>query len=151
MKQFLIDGNNLLFKIKKLDKLVKKDRQSAREKLAFMIDDYFSAKGNSVIIYFDGYENVQIKVTKAKIIYAENQNADSKIKRQIESSKNPKNLVIVSSDIKDIIDYAKKFGCEILSSEKFSELLTSHFNKSNGDEKLRAGISVSESKKWFNI
>ncbi len=151
MKQFLIDGNNLLFKIKKLEKLMKRDKQAAREKLAYMIDDYFIKKGDAVTIHFDGFENVKINLSKAKIIYAQNENADSMIKRQIESSKNPRNLVVVSSDVKDIVHYAKKFGCEILSSEKFSAMLSSYLNKIPGDEKSNAGISLNESKKMFDL
>ncbi|MHB1688101.1 MAG: NYN domain-containing protein [Ignavibacteriaceae bacterium] len=151
MKNYFIDGNNLIFKIKYLEKLARRDKQSAREKLAFMIDNYFIGKGIEVTLHFDGYENLPIKLSKVKIEYSRNDNADTKIKRQIDLSKNPRNLIVVTSDIKDIVKYAQKYGCEVLSSEKFSKLLQDYSNKNNGDEKSEAKISIDESKKWFNV
>ncbi len=151
MKHYIIDGNNLIYKIKKFEKLVKSDNQNVREKLSFMIENYFNQKNVSITICFDGYENLPIKLNKVKIIYSENDSADNKIRSQIDAAKNKRNLVIISSDVKDIIRYAEKNGCTILASEQFAELLNNYSNKNISDEKENRGISVSEVKKMFNV
>lgn len=151
MKHYIIDGNNLIYKIKKLEKLVKSDNQNVREKLSFMIENYFIQKNVSITIYFDGYENLPIKLNKVKIIYSEKDTADNKIRLQIDAAKNKRNLVVISSDVKDIIRYAEKNGCSILASEQFAELLNSYSNRNISDEKENSGISVSEIKKIFNV
>jgi predicted RNA-binding protein with PIN domain len=55
MKQYIIDGNNLIGKIPSLNILQKKDKQGSREKLAFMVDNYFSQKNAKVFLHFDGH------------------------------------------------------------------------------------------------
>ncbi len=44
MLHYIIDGNNLIGKIKRFSSLQKKDKQTAREKLAFYVDRYFIFK-----------------------------------------------------------------------------------------------------------
>ncbi len=151
MKHYIIDGNNLIYKIKKFEKLVKSDNQNVREKLAYMIENYFNQKNVSITICFDGFENLPIKLNKVKIIYSEKDTADNIIRSQIDSEKNKKNLVVISSDVKDIVRYAEKNGCTILASGKFAGLLDSYSNKNITDEKENSGISDSEIKKLFNV
>ena len=151
MKHYIIDGNNLLYKIKKFKKLVKSDNQNVREKLSYMIENYFNQANVSITICFDGFENLPIKLNKAKIIYSEKDSADNIIRSQIDSAKNKRNLVVISSDVKDIIRYAEKNGCLILASEKFAEMLNNFSNKNTSDEKENSGISDSEIKIMFNV
>ena len=49
MRHFIIDGNNLMGKIPSLYKLQKKDGQSSREKLAFILESYFMNKKNNKV------------------------------------------------------------------------------------------------------
>ena len=44
MKHFIIDGNNVIGKIKFLKSIQKSNKQQSRRKLAFLIDNYFHAK-----------------------------------------------------------------------------------------------------------
>ena len=46
MRHYVIDGNNLIGKIGSLHKLQNKDKQGSREKLAFILERYFSGKNN---------------------------------------------------------------------------------------------------------
>ncbi len=98
MKHFIIDGNNLIGKISLLKVLQKKNKQGSREKLAFLIDKYFSSKNAKVSLHFDGFPKNPIKILNAKIHYSNSSTADEKIKQEISVSKNPKNIIVVSSD-----------------------------------------------------
>ena len=56
MKQHIIDGNNLIGKIGSLSKLQKRDKQSAREQVAFLIQKYFRDK--KVNVSYDSTETL---------------------------------------------------------------------------------------------
>ena len=76
MKQYIIDGNNLIGKIPSLKSVQKKDKQGSREKLAFMIDNYFNQKNAKVFLHFDGYPKESIRINNASVVYSENLTAD---------------------------------------------------------------------------
>lgn len=127
MKTYLIDGNNLIFKIDELKRLQKSDKQKAREKLVFLIEDYFINKKHKVKIFFDGFEARKINSNISKIIYSNAKPADYYIKEEIENARNPKNLIVISSDI-EIQSKARVCSAEIINSEIFANEL---LNKNN--------------------
>ncbi len=131
MKHYIIDGNNLIGKINSLHKMQQKDKQHSREKLAFMIDNYFHDKKVKVTIHFDGFENLPIKLTHAKIVYSDGKTADDKIKNQIEFANNRKNIVVITSD-NNIQQFARVCSCSIIKSEEFARTIQS---KKQDDEK----------------
>ena len=131
MKHYLIDGNNLIGKIIFLHKLQQKDKQRSREKLAFMIDNFFHEKRAKITIHFDGFKNLPIKLNQAKIVYSDNKSADDKIKNQIELAENRKNLVVITSD-NNIQEFARVCSCLIIKSEEFARTIQS---KKQDDEK----------------
>lgn len=131
MKHYIIDGNNLIGKINFLHKIQQKDKQHSREKLAFMIDNYFHEKNAKVTIHFDGFKNLPIKLNQAKIIYSDSKSADDMIKNQIELANNRKNLVVITSD-NNIQEFARVCSCLIIKSEEFARTILS---KKQDDEK----------------
>jgi len=122
MKQYVIDGNNVIGKIKKLKNLRQKDKQTSREKLVFMVDNFLRNKKVKCTIHFDGFGQTPVKSTLSKIIYSNDKTADEKIKIQIEQTKNRKNLIVVTSD-NNIRDFAKVCSCEILKSSDFGRMI----------------------------
>ena len=52
MKTYMIDGNNLIGKIKFLNQLQLKEKQSSREKLVFIVDNFFTGKNIKVLLFF---------------------------------------------------------------------------------------------------
>jgi len=131
MNHYIIDGNNLIGKINFLHKIQQKDKQHSREKLAFMIDNYFHEKNAKVTIHFDGFKNLPIKLNQAKIIYSDSKSADDMIKNQIELANNRKNLVVITSD-NNIQEFARVCSCLIIKSEEFAKTIRS---KKQDDEK----------------
>jgi predicted RNA-binding protein with PIN domain len=149
MKSFLIDGNNLIGKIRTIKNIQSKDKQLSRERLVMLIEKYFNKRKGKVYLHFDGFQNSPLNLSKGKIIYSEKSKADKKIKEQIELSKNRKNLIVISSD-HEIQNFAKVCSCDILSSEDFSKELTSRKTINEEENRIKEINDIEEFKKLFN-
>ena len=150
MIKYIIDGNNLIGKIKSIQNLQKTEKQTAREKLAFLIEDYFRNKNFKVSLHFDGYPNLPINISFTKIIYSRVKTADEKIKDEISASKNPKNLVVITSD-NNLKEFARVCSCTIISSEEFSAELTRRSEKNDEEERIKSMNDVEEFKRLFKV
>lgn len=149
MKEYLIDGNNLIHKVKNLSLLQGKDPQSAREKLAFRLETYFSSKNVRVFLFFDGFENLPIRTNKIKIIYSETRTADEKIRGKIENAANSKNIVAVSSD-DEVKKLAQACAATTLNSEDFAKIIFSSDEEDEEEKRIR-DIDNDEFKKLFGV
>jgi len=118
MKEYLIDGNNLIGKVPFLQSLQKRNKESARERLIFIIERYFHTRNIKVKVYFDGYANIAIKPDKVTIKYSNSKSADEIMKNDIGTARNPRNLVVVSSD-NEIAGFSRVCAAESVLSEKF--------------------------------
>ncbi len=149
MKIFIIDGNNVIGKDKQLMKIQKKDRQIVREKLAMMLDNNYQTSRNKIFLHYDGFENLQIKTSKIKIIYSNKKTADDMIRKQIENSDNPKNITLVTSDT-SLIEFAKACRSSIIFSEEY----LSNLKRSKPDEeknKIDSINNIDEFKRIFGV
>ena len=149
VKQYIIDGNNLIGKIASIWNLQKKDKQASREKLAFVVDRYFHQKKLNVSLHFDGHKNETIKTTNARINYSGNKTADELIKNEIMNAKNPRTICVVSSD-HNIMEFARVCGCVVKKSEKFASEL-SRKEETEDEQKKIDGIDDSEIRKLFGV
>lgn len=148
MKHYIIDGNNLLGKIPAIKKLQKSNKQASREKLAFLLGRYFSKSRNSVTLHFDGHLKETIKVSGIKIKFSGSKTADDKIKIEIERSKNPKNIIVVTSD-NNVAEFARVCSCQVIKSEDFTKNLFT-LNSSDDEQSRIDQINNSEEfKKLF--
>ena len=150
MKHFIIDGNNLIGKINSLLRLQKKDKKQSRVKLAYLIDNYFQGKNAKVTIHFDGYEQQVIRLINCNIFYSQNQTADEKIKQQIESSKNTKNIIVVTSD-NNLSEFARVCSCSVIKSEEFAYKLHKKDIDDESDRIKGMSNDVDEFKRLFGI
>lgn len=132
MRIYFIDGNNLIGKIPSLQKKLKSNKIFVREQLVIQIDRAFGNSPNKVTLFFDGFLNGMINSSKAKIVYSDSKPADLVIKDEIDRSKNPRNIIVVSSD-HEVINYGKKSCCDTMSSEDF---IARFFSKGNDKEEL---------------
>ena len=149
MKHYIIDGNNLLHKIRNLEAMLKKDKQAPREKLAFMIERFSGGKNIKVSLHFDGFENLSIKTEKIKIFYSNQKTADENIRNEIESVKNRRNLIVVSSD-DALKEFAKKCGCETILSEEFASQIKSKDDSDEEDKRIESINNDEYFKKLFS-
>jgi len=148
MKKYIIDGNNLIGKIKTLFSLQQKDKNQSRKNLIKILDKYFVNLNANVSLHFDGFENDPIHSAKMKILYSNNNSADTEIIKEIDNSKNPKLLTVVSSDSK-ILNYAKVNSCSVIKCEDFAKTIST--KKNNTEEVIIKSINESEIKKMFGV
>jgi len=149
MLTYIIDGNNLIGKISSLMNLQKKDKQASREKLAHVLDRYFTNKKANVTLHFDGHPNSKINALKMKIVYSENQTADDKIKKQISQFKSPRNLIVITSD-SNLAQFAKVCSCNVNSSDDFAvEINNGSDNNIDEQSIIDSMNNVDEFKKLF--
>ena len=142
----MIDGNNLIGKISYLYKLGKKDKQATREKLVLLLERYFHGSKNKVFIHFDGFPGDAIRTHKTRIIYSERKTADDTIRRDIELSDNPRNIILVTSD-HSLAEFARVCSSKVISSEEFSSVLQKQ--GSDSEEQRIKSIDIDEIKKMF--
>jgi predicted RNA-binding protein with PIN domain len=135
MHHYIIDGNNLIGKIKTLQLLQKRDQQSSREGLVNLINRYFAGKKVKLSLHLDGFSKTPLHLSKGKINYSDNYSADYFIRKEIENSKNPKLLILVSSD-RSLINFARVCSCSILTSENFKTEMEKGLEKNEEAEKL---------------
>jgi len=150
MKKYIIDGNNLIGKIKLLSNLQKKDKQASREKLEHLVDRYFANKKIEVILNFDGFANQKINTSKLKLFYSDNRSADEKIKKQIETETNKRNIIVISSD-NNVREFAKVCGCEVILSEDFGKEITKSQNVDDEESRIKAMDDIDTFKKIFGV
>ncbi len=149
MQKFIIDGNNLIGKIKELYRLQQKDKQAARERLAIIIERYFSRKKVKISLHFDGFQNTPIKISCAKIYYSDNKTADEKIKAEISASKNPRNLTLITSD-NNLKEFARVCSASVISSDEFAAEIKKGKDRDEEEIRIKSINDVEEFKKIFN-
>lgn len=147
MKQYLIDGNNVIGKDPELKSVQNRDPQASREKLAFKLDRFFSKKKFKVHLHFDGHSKEPIRTSKIRIHYSDNKTADEKIREQIEFAKNPKNLIVVTSD-RALSEFAKVCSCQVKPSEALLRQIETE-SATEKEEEIIKEISIDEIKKIF--
>lgn len=138
-------------KIPSLKNKIKNDKIYAREQLVVQLDRAFGNSNNKVTLFLDGFMNDLIRSSKMAIVYSDARPADLVIKDEIDRSKNPRNIIVVSSD-HEVINYGKKCCCETMTSEDF---IARFFSKGNEKEELEKikdlEKQTDEFKKLFGI
>ena len=147
MLQYLIDGNNLIWKIPELKKLQKNEseRTAAREKLLYKLQRHFAGKKVQVTVFFDGAPHAKLGGA-VKTKYSYERKADELILEAIDALKTKHTATIVSSD-RGITDYAKVNGCKIIKSEQFAETLA---KKGTGENKEEIAKNM-QNEDWESI
>jgi len=151
MKTFLIDGNNLIGKIKILFAVQQKDKQASREQLVFLLEKYFKNQKNKGIVYFDGFQSTAIASNYLKIKYSQSQTADDIIREDISHAKNSKNLIVITSD-SALSNFAQACSCEVIKSEVYyAHYLQSKTNESESGIIDKLNNRTDEFKKLFGV
>lgn len=118
MNYYIIDGNNLIGRIKSLQQLQKKDKQASCENLIYFLNRHFAGKKVKLSLHFDGHPNLPLSISKGKITYSFNQQSDNFIRQEIENSLNPRLIILVTSD-HSLMNFGKVCGCKVISSDDF--------------------------------
>lgn len=124
LRIFLIDGYNLLHRIEEFAGSAKDSLEDRRERLLRRLVGLSAARKIRLRVVFDGarchasrshFHGLAVNFVPPP--------ADSFIRGIIEKNERNRNLVVVSSDRKDIGSYARLHGLEWMTSEQFWEWL----------------------------
>lgn len=144
--QFIIDGYNLIKRTPQSSRVSKYpkfgDQNDSLENLRSALIRLIKAHRpcgkitNRITIVFDARDQSVADTYKEDqgigIIFSKN--ADDKIKRLVQESKNPKNVVVVTDD-KDIQFYIKQYNAQVRSTEEFFKKFSSADTKVSPDDK----------------
>lgn len=136
MLHYIIDGNNLIGKIKGLKKFRDKKNNSDRERLVFIIDRFFAGRKAKVSLHFDGHPGEAIKSDSAKIIYSYGDKADNLIRDEITRSKSRRQIHLVTSD-GSLAQFGKVNSCTVITSENFTRQIETSSAKDEEAEKIK--------------
>ncbi len=150
MKHYIIDGNNLIGKIKTLNQIHRKNKKQSAEKLAFILSRYFNTKKASVSLHFDGVSRDETKISGIKIYYSGKISANEKIKEEIARSKNPKNIILVTSD-NNLAEFGRVCSCHVIKSEVFAKELLASVESDEEKKRIQELNNPDEFKKLFGI
>jgi len=140
---FIIDGYNLIKQTNLLKRANLEDSRAALIRF-LTIERPQGSRNNKITVVFDGKEGdfCHRPVSYIQVIFAQKQSADDKIKRLVEKSPNPKNVVVVTND-KEIRFFVRQLGAEVKTTEEF--LLKSQQQKAKAKIDDKIDLSPSES------
>lgn len=146
---YLIDGNNLIGAIRVID-IRDKD---AREKMTRMLAAYQRAKGNRVTVVYDGPPPGGVRpvsyIGGLTVIYAgPESDADGRIRRLLEDSKDPTSFIVVSSD-REVYSHARWLGASALRVMPFYEDLRSALESVGREATEFDSLSREEVEEWI--
>jgi predicted RNA-binding protein with PIN domain len=134
-RHLLLDGYNVL---KKVSRFADLPLEEGRKALVRFIQDNRpqGSSRNSATIVFDGREDVfSLDAPKeVRVIFSKGESADEAIKRIVQESPTPRDIVLVTED-RDLGYFCRSFGAEIWTIAQ----LMSQAKKSG--EKLRSGVA----------
>lgn len=147
MISYFIDGNNLICKHSHLAKLQKEKKTESRVQLINILHRYFRDKKQKILVFFDGFENESLVLPKINIMYSNKLTADEVIRREIDNFKNPKKIVLITSDL-ELIRYARVNSCGVIKTEEF--LKSMEEVRKDNEEKAKV-ITDEEMKRLLGI
>ncbi len=119
---FLVDGYNVINQVSSLKHIPV--LENARLGLARLIKSkcLVGSKNNRITLVFDGRDDVGLYSSQAQdsveIIFSKGESADEVIKRFVQYSANPKQIVVVSDD-KEILRFIRPLGAKALPVAEF--------------------------------
>lgn len=119
-RRFLIDGYNLLHLIREFAEPQGLSLEIRRERLLKRLSELTAGKSLYLQVVFDGPQTVleRNRIPGVQVVFA-SPSADHYIRRAIDRRARNENLVIVTSDRKDIGEYARINGIEWMTSQQF--------------------------------
>ena len=137
---FVIDGYNLIKQTAVLNKI---NLEDSREALIRFLKIRRPQGNNPVTVVFDGIEGGFYcrDISNIEVIFSSHQSADDRIKRLVESSPNPKNMVVVTND-REIRSFAEDHRARIKKVEEFLAKL----NPKDADPRSDANKTLSPQK-----
>jgi len=130
---YLIDGNNLIGRTKRLSL----KRSNCRQQLIDHLIPFCNKRNKQALVFFDASWEPLRKGQRIEVKFSgPNRTADDPIRRAVEHSTAPKNDCVVSSD-NEVYGYTRVCGSQALRCHEFNRLLNEigHTNANSGKPK----------------
>ena len=151
---YLVDGNNVMAQRAGWHR----DKAGARRRLMKELAGFARGAGLTVEVVFDGAPDEHFpdgsSFMGVRVFYAERgSNADERIKRLVEESRERRTLKVVTSD-RALAGYVRRCGVEVIRSGEFRKRLDAEARSKSAsrDETERAareGVKESEMDEWM--
>ena len=146
---YLVDGNNVMAQRVGWHK----DKPGARRRLLGELARLAREAGVTVEAVFDGAPDEFFPdgsyFMGVRVFYAERgADADARIKRLVEGSRERRTLKVVTSD-RALADYVRRCGAEVIRSGDFRRRLDSLTETEETQRDARAGVKESELGEWM--
>lgn len=147
---YLIDGNNVMAQRVGWHR----DKPGARRKLLDEVAKFAQMNRISVTVVFDGAPEQHVadgsSYRGVRVFYAERgSNADERIKRLVEESRERRTLWVVTSD-RELSDYVRRCGARIIRSGDFRKRIEESLQRtSTPDSETRKDALADEADQWM--
>ena len=134
MRKFLIDGYNLFFQVPELAGSDCSGLEDRRERLIRRLIGLSADRKIKIHLVFDSSRSPHGRTdySGVQVDYA-SPTADAFIRRLISRNEGNRDLVVVSSDRKDIGEFARTCGLEWMTSQQFWAWVTKNNRRRSGD------------------
>jgi predicted RNA-binding protein with PIN domain len=124
MQKIIVDGYNVVHADERLKRELRVDLHSARRELIGRFAAYLREKNLQITLVFDGrggLTDVDVEIPgKLQVLYSSSgQSADDLILEILEKSANPRQYIVVTSDMTDIGRNARSLGASVVASSEF--------------------------------
>ena len=133
----IIDANNLAGKLNLLGE------EAFDEKLIQLLSQYKTKTGYRITVVYDGTKGISSlqtyeHISGIEVIYSRSgETADEVIKRLVEESKNPAEILVASSD-REIKEYAQSCGAYVVSARELYKKLSAVNSPKYDSEELNS-------------
>jgi predicted RNA-binding protein with PIN domain len=151
---YLVDGNNVMAQRVGWHR----DKASARRRLMDELARFAHNGRVSVMVVFDGAPEQHFadgsSYKGVRVFYSERgSNADERIKRMVESARERRTLIVVTSD-RELAGYVRRCGAPVLRSGEFRRKLEETESRAaalTGEEESGAGLELNEWMRYFGV
>jgi predicted RNA-binding protein with PIN domain len=127
MRKLIVDGNNLLHRVRETAELAKSDFAGAKRLLCRILADFAQRSQAQVAVVFDGYAGTSggfgIPPNVRAVHTTHPETADERIMKIVRAQDDPGSICVVTDDYKDIVEPARALGARTASSSDFAESL----------------------------
>ena len=146
---YLVDGNNVMAQRVGWHK----DKPGARRKLLDDLAGFARVRKVSVAVVFDGAPEQHFadgaKYRGVRVFYAERgSNADERIKRFVEETRERRTLLVVTSD-RALADYVRRCGAQVIRSGDFRRRMEEALADTAPEPDTNKGVATEELDGWM--
>ena len=155
-QKIVIDGYNVIYADEQLKKLARVDLNRSREELLERLKNYLRDKSLHMTVVFDGRGGLtdadSVLPEKLQVLFsASGHSADEVIIETLRDSLNPREFIVVSSDLADIGRTASGLGAQVIASREFLQRLEGKHHFYPGGREEKPSPNQEDTDYWLNL